>query len=324
MSAVQAPPTGGAWADEEHNHIIEFLSRSIYEGKGRPWKQLVKAMTGKHSLEAWKARYKDYRPYFDSKIDDYMRKFFGKIRRYYTLLSLKALILSKSPIYRTTPTTESTNQWRRFTETDGQTLTAHLAENDLDGSKRQWFRSVYKPLVIVSPGHSADGWQGHYRTYADYFDYQIQQYQKSHGLPITPGQTSLKGVKMPTYASLVPKTMSKRKSSQFSNHNSRSMPYIPRSKRLLARSNQSDTQNEASTDAGLSTRPRLKASTKHRVVRRVYVLVPGRRSNSGSSKSVSRKPGEQSTLTFSKSSEGSQRNLLENTELLDRDFSGEH
>jgi len=183
---MSAPPTGGAWTDEEHNHIIEFLSRSIYEGKGRPWKQLVKAvsvsippcshycthitvykMTGKHSLEAWKARYKDYRPYFDSKIDDYMRKFFGKVsppfycvstlhtylkvRRYYTLLSLKALVLTKSPIYRTTPTTEFIDHRRRFTEIDGQTLTAHLAENDLDGSKRkQWSRSVYKPLVIVS------------------------------------------------------------------------------------------------------------------------------------------------------------------------------
>ncbi|KAK7438893.1 hypothetical protein VKT23_017820 [Stygiomarasmius scandens] len=186
---ADVPRTTTAWTDQMHRHIVKFIAAKNPSLTGRSsrilWTNLVDAFPHEHghSQIAWESRYANHKPYFDREIEKHLK-----------LIGYPQMPLLPHPHPKMIR--------KRFTREEQDRLISLVALNDPDGKRRR--TNAFYGLLNDGPTtrHSERSWLTHYTKFSDFYDYMIQKYQRENGLSVTPGVTSLVGIKMPANFSL--------------------------------------------------------------------------------------------------------------------------
>ncbi|THV04362.1 hypothetical protein K435DRAFT_851008 [Dendrothele bispora CBS 962.96] len=184
---MKEPKITTHWGDSHNRHIIQMLATHNPGLRGRLsmslWSCIADTFpndTRGCTARAWQAHYDDYKAYFDQKIEEYIR-----------------LGRHPEPPKSTTPvqTRYSAKQRESFTTEEKNLLVSFLAVN---GPKGRVGITDLQRLMQNHPSaarRTALSWYTHYYKFKDYYDHQIQEYQKANGLSVSRGSvTSIEGV----------------------------------------------------------------------------------------------------------------------------------
>ncbi|THV04345.1 hypothetical protein K435DRAFT_835445, partial [Dendrothele bispora CBS 962.96] len=204
---MSAPPITVYWKDTHNYHIIEHVAthNSALNGRWRMslWDSVAATYQSDESrcptVEAWRSHYKDYKAWFETKIEEYARL------GYHTEAQRSPNPIRKlSMVSRPTHSTSGrVHVSLPYTKEDQEVLVLFLAVNDLSATKRGRGDGIYRVLTEKYPfaaRHNPGSWRKHYDRFKDYYDLRIREYQRANKLPMTPASktaTSIKDVKRP-------------------------------------------------------------------------------------------------------------------------------